>query len=182
MIKKIKNIPLFYRLPQTLIKIFSGKFLIAHGIAILLTILIVTGGLDWAYFVGTRTPLLSRIILPAVILGGLLPFLLPIALIIYGKITKRARIINSAWALGQAALLGSLISSTYKALTGRMPPPHFTDTIVPLIDTSHGFRFGFMEGGIFWGWPSSHTTIAVAMSVAFVTLFPEKKRLVALAL
>jgi hypothetical protein len=26
------------------------------------------------------------------------------------------------------------------------------------------FRFGFWRGGVCWGWPSSHTTIAFAMA------------------
>jgi membrane-associated phospholipid phosphatase len=40
---------------------------------------------------------------------------------------------------------------------------------------SHFFRFGFLRGGVFWGWPSSHTTVAVAMAVAVYTLFPKQR-------
>ncbi|HXB59002.1 MAG TPA: phosphatase PAP2 family protein, partial [Candidatus Acidoferrales bacterium] len=43
--------------------------------------------------------------------------------------------------------------------------------------TSHIFRFGFMRGGIFWGWPSSHTTTAFAMAFTLFTLFHRKKLL-----
>jgi membrane-associated phospholipid phosphatase len=41
------------------------------------------------------------------------------------------------------------------------------------IDISREFRFGFMRGGIFWGWPSSHTTISFAMSIALMMLYPK---------
>jgi membrane-associated phospholipid phosphatase len=51
-----------------------------------------------------------------------------------------------------------------------------------LADTSHGFQLGFMKGGIFWGWPSSHTTTAFAMSTCLIAIYPQKKVLVSLAL
>jgi membrane-associated phospholipid phosphatase len=42
-------------------------------------------------------------------------------------------------------------------------------------DISHVFRFGFLRGGVFWGWPSSHTTIAFAMAVTIFTLLPKQR-------
>ena len=51
-----------------------------------------------------------------------------------------------------------------------------------LTDTSHGFQFGFLKGGVFWGWPSSHTTVTFAMSVCLITLYPKNKLLMILAL
>jgi membrane-associated phospholipid phosphatase len=44
-----------------------------------------------------------------------------------------------------------------------------------LVDTSREFRFGFLRGGVFFGWPSSHTTIAFAMAMAMRTLYPGSK-------
>lgn len=64
--------------------------------------------------------------------------------------------------------------SFYKAFTGRIPPPYFLGHGA-LADTSHGFRFGFLRGGMFWGWPSSHTTIAFAMAVVLWILYPQNK-------
>ncbi|HZT35360.1 MAG TPA: phosphatase PAP2 family protein, partial [Nitrososphaera sp.] len=78
--------------------------------------------------------------------------------------------------LGQSALLGWLISSFYKAFTGRVPPPHiFGQSLGALADISNQFQFGFLKGGIFWGWPSSHTTVAFAMGAAFFVLAKDKK-------
>ncbi len=37
------------------------------------------------------------------------------------------------------------------------------------------FIFGIFEHGIFWGWPSSHTAIAFAMSVCLFLLYPKNK-------
>jgi membrane-associated phospholipid phosphatase len=42
-------------------------------------------------------------------------------------------------------------------------------------DLSHLFQFGFLRGGVFWGWPSSHTTIAFAMAATIFRLFPKQR-------
>ena len=34
-----------------------------------------------------------------------------------------------------------------------------------------------MRGGMFWGWPSSHTTVAFAMAAAICKLYPENRLL-----
>jgi membrane-associated phospholipid phosphatase len=44
-----------------------------------------------------------------------------------------------------------------------------------VLELSHGFQFGIYRGGIFWGWPSSHTATAFAMSVALALFYKEKK-------
>jgi membrane-associated phospholipid phosphatase len=100
----------------------------------------------------------------------LLPFILPLILIASGFIAQNSRIALTGWAIAQAELLGSLISSAYKAVTGRVHPAHIVGT-----DISHFFRFGFLRGGVFWGWPSSHTTIAFAMAATVFTLFPKQR-------
>ena len=50
------------------------------------------------------------------------------------------------------------------------------------MDSSHGFQFGFLRGGVFWGWPSSHTTIAFAMMLCLVALYPKNRWLMVGAL
>src|SRR5882724_2287374 len=142
-----------------------------HLLAILLTVILVTSGFDWFYFSATRSPVLYQWMIPSAPIGGLVPLVLPLTLILTGYITLHFRIARIGWAIGQAELLGSLISSTYKAFTGRVHPAlHEAGT-----DISHDFRFGFLRGGMFWGWPSSHTTIAFAMAAAVFTLFPKKR-------
>ena len=51
-----------------------------------------------------------------------------------------------------------------------------------LIDSSHGFQLGFLKGGIFWGWPSGHTTVAFSMALCLTTLYPKNKIVVLCAL
>jgi hypothetical protein len=176
---------LFHRLPRNVIVIFSGRNLLWHAAAIILTVVIVMSDFDWSYYVSTRGDVFLQFARPAIRLGTLLPLLSILILLIVGEISKSRRIITTAWALGQSALLGYCISCCYKAFTGRIPPPFRGFRMsggTSLIDTSHGFQFGFLKGGIFWGWPSSHTTVAFAMTVCLITLYPKNKMLVFLAL
>ncbi len=107
---------------------------------------------------------------PAAIIGQLMPLVLPLLLLAIGRISKNPMAAGAAWASGQAALIGWFISSAYKAVTGRPHPPRVLGP-----DTSHVFHFGFLRGGVFWGWPSSHTATAFAMAVTLWTLFPQRR-------
>jgi membrane-associated phospholipid phosphatase len=160
----------FSTLAQNIASSFRGKNVWWHIVAIGLTAIIVLSGFDWYYFTVTRSAALDTASFPAVIIGGLLPlFGLPIMLLI-GWLRKSRLTQMLAWALGQAAVIGWLISSFYKSLTGRIPPPH---TIA--VDISRQFNFGFLKEGIFNGWPSSHATVAFAMALALITLYPKNK-------
>lgn len=153
---------------------FSGCNLIWHFLAIGLTCLVVFSGLDWAYFVKMQNSFLNSWLFPALPLGGLLPLLLPLAFLAFGRLKKNFQAKQIGLALAQAAILGSLISSFYKAFTGRIQPPRLV-TGQTVIDISHQFRFGFLRGGVFWGWPSSHATIAFAMALTIFMLYPKNK-------
>jgi membrane-associated phospholipid phosphatase len=107
---------------------------------------------------------------PAVVIGMFLPIYLPLILFAVGILAQSAKTILTGWAVAQAELLGALIVVAYKAFTGRAHPPH---SVSP--DISHVFHFGFLRGGVFWGWPSSHTTIAFAMAVTVFTLWPKQR-------
>lgn len=157
-----------------LLRSFSLRNMRWHIIAIVLTYVIVMRNFDWAYFLAMRGPTFApyeSLFFSAVIIGAFLPILLPVFLIFIGSIFKHKKISVMGWALGQAALLGSIISSFYKAITGRIQP-NLNDL---RLNISHEFNFGFLHNGIFWGWPSSHTTIAFAMSCTLIALFPKHK-------
>jgi membrane-associated phospholipid phosphatase len=164
-------------LPKNILGCFQGRMILWHLLFIALTFILVQSGFDWFYFCSTRSPGLREWMFPSAPIGGLVPLMLPLLLIVSGYITSRARLALTGWAIGQAALIGSLLSSTYKAVTGRVHPEHFIGA-----DISHDFRFGWLRGGVFWGWPSSHATIAFAMVVTVFTLFPKSRWLGGLAL
>ena len=164
-------------LPRNIIDCFKGPIIIWHIIAILLTLVLVTLGFDWQYFLSTRAPTLRSLMLPAVHIGGLLPILMPLTLLAFGSLARSAVTRLVGWAVGQAEIIGGLVAAAYKAITGRAHPTHFVGT-----DLSHTFRFGLLRGGVFWGWPSSHTTIAFAMAATIFTLLPKQRWLGYLAL
>lgn len=161
----------FSTLPKNILGCFQGRIILWHLLFIALTFICVTSGFDWFYFCSTRSPQLWAWMIPSAPVGGLVPLALPLILIVSGYINGNAKISRTGWAIGQAALIGSLISSAYKAFTGRVHPAmHDVGA-----DISHDFRFGILRGGMFWGWPSSHTTIAFAMAVTVFTLFPKQR-------
>ena len=168
----------FSTLPKNILGCFQGRMILWHLLAIALTAILVRSGFDWFYFCSTRSPVLREWMFPSAPIGGLVPLVLPLTLILTGWVTLNTRIARTGWAIGQAELIGSLLSSTYKAFTGRVHPAmHDVGA-----DISHDFRFGFLRGGMFWGWPSSHTTIAFATAVTVFTLFPKHRWLGWLAL
>ncbi len=168
---------LFYKTKETIKRCFSGTFLLWQGIAIALTALIVLSGFDWYYFTISRAPILKTLVFPAIIAGAFLPIMIPLALLLIGAIIKDKTMRIAAWGLGQAALYGWILSAAYKSLSGRIPPVLFGQSEHVGADISRLFQFGFMRGGIFWGWPSSHTTVAFAMASALYMMFPKNKLL-----
>src|SRR5208337_1635557 len=163
----------FYNLPKNIIKCFGGYNLLWHLLAITLTYILVTSGVDWLYFTSFRSDLLRTLLFPAVRLGGCLPIIVPLTLYISGVVSRNVKAANTAYALGQSVLVGLLTASFYKAFTGRVHPPR--SHTLATVDISREFRFGFLRGGVFWGWPSSHTTIAFAMAVSLLMMYPKNK-------
>ncbi len=158
-------------LPATLAGSFAGWKALAHPAMAGITYIVVVNGTDWVYFLETRGPFVQSLTIPAGIIGFFVPILMPVAMYMVAYIRSSVRLRVRAILLAHAAIAAWLISSTYKAFTGRVQPEFFTFTST--IDNSRDFNFGFWEHGIFWGWPSSHTAVAFAMSVALMYAFPK---------
>jgi membrane-associated phospholipid phosphatase len=133
-----------------------------------LTYAAVTSGFDWQYYEWTRGPTLMEFMFPSALIGFFVPILLPLSLYMYGATKKNEDMKRRALAVAQAALAGLLLSFFYKALTGRAHPELLTSA---LVDITHNFQFGFLRVGVFWGWPSSHTTTAFSVAAATYILF-----------
>jgi membrane-associated phospholipid phosphatase len=161
----------FSSIPKNILKCFTGRNWLWHIAAMALTFILVATNTDWHYFIFMHSLKIRYLFFPALILGGLLPMLAPLDLVVSGSIQNKQKQAAIGWALGQAALIGSLVSSFYKAFTGRIQPN--VHDIVHNI--SHNFNFGFLRHGMFWGWPSSHTTIAFAMAVTLIKMYDKNK-------
>ena len=74
-----------YNLPKNVAKIFSGYNLLWHLLAIILTYIIVVSGFDWRYFLLTSKISWLWLLFPAIIFGGILPIIVPLALLAIGS-------------------------------------------------------------------------------------------------
>jgi len=179
---------MFHRLPQNIASIFRGRNLLWQFLAIVLTVVLVQSGADWAYYQRTRIDGLYLLARPGIRVGFYAPIVGTFALLVLSLLARSRRLVTTAWALAQAEALGCLTAAFYKLFTGRIHPPptwRLNGEVAPgawLIDSSHGFRLGLYRGGVFWGWPSSHTTIAFAMATCLIALFPGRKTLALLCL
>lgn len=167
------------QLLKNLVKVFAGRNFFWHLLAIVLTYAIVIGGFDWIFFTRVADSAAPAYFFPALMLGTFLPVLVPVSFFLIWVFGKNRRALMLGMAEAQAVILGVVVSSGYKAFTGRLQPPsHFQSgslDVSRLIDNSHSFQFGFLRHGIFWGWPSSHTTLAFAMAAAAWYLFPKNR-------
>ncbi len=166
--------------PKALFASFRLPWLHAHAAAIALTALLVFTGIDWWYFEHTRSMWMQYPMVVAGIVGFLIPFVVPLAILLLGIRRDSLKLREVAWVIGFTQAASWLIASTYKAFTGRMQPEFMTH--INTIDISTDFQFGFWEHGIFWGWPSAHAATACAMAAALFVLFPRNRKVACIAL
>lgn len=162
---------LLYTMPGNVLRCFRGRNLLWHILAAGATLIIVVSGFDGSYFEATRA-VARDFFWYAVRLGWYVPVMFPVVLFIAGFALKDRREVLGACSAAQAAIIGLLISSAYKAFTGRPSPRHAAG---PVIDASRVFHFGFLKGGVFFGWPSTHTTIAFAMATALSKIYSGRR-------
>jgi len=169
---KISFSKIFYKIFRHIWESVKYNYGLNYLSAGALTYIILQSGLDWAWYGFSAS---HRVIFYAAFsaagLGFLAPAAVPLWLYVSGRIKKDAKRQIIALGLGQAAILGLAASSFIKVFTGRLPPPLFS----AFTDVSHGFRFGFYRGGVFYGWPSSHTTVAFSIAIALIQFFPNNK-------
>jgi membrane-associated phospholipid phosphatase len=170
----------FYKFTGNILRCFWKRNILWHILAIGITYILVNSGIDWKYFEATRSTAPRSLLWPAVMAGAFIPLFGVLVFFIASLISKNQRFINMAYAFSQAAIVGLLTSDFYKFFTGRPAPPGFSNQDFTT-DISRVFRFGLDRGGVFFGWPSSHTIIAFAMAVTFIILIAEKNKWLKLA-
>ncbi|MDR0599731.1 MAG: phosphatase PAP2 family protein [Treponema sp.] len=170
------NVPfstLFYKLGTNTLNSFTYGYGVPYLLAGLGTYYFVHSGLDWEWStIAVEHKALAFSGTPFGALGFILPAAMPLGLYLYGRSGQRADLQITGLALGQAAILGVVISSSIKAFTGRRDPGIINNER-DSADFSGDFAFGFMERGVFSGWPSSHTAVIFAMAVTLAELYPK---------
>ena len=159
---------IFRGIAPNAIAIFRPSVLIWHALAMLLTAALVLSGADWWFYEATRYGALTPLIWFAGLSFYIYIVFVPLAIYLLGEWRKDESLKRKAGLLLQAIILGALLSGVYKAFTGRIEPPFM---YIGTEDVSRVFQFGFWRHGVFWGWPSSHTTVTVAAAIACVQLF-----------
>ncbi len=167
------DLMLFGNLGNNIIHSFKGNNLYLHLAGVASTILIVTTNTDYyvhKYFYDHEQ--YGEAAMPIIRAGMFIPFVTGGSLFAYGKLGKDDRAVGASFAVLQSSLVAFLYNSLLKAVTGRPNPDwqHQSD----MKELSRTFRFGFMRGGIFWGWPSGHTSSAMAVVSALTAFYSEK--------
>ncbi|MGA3245234.1 MAG: phosphatase PAP2 family protein [Bacteroidota bacterium] len=160
----------FFGMDKNLVGSFAYNYGLNYAVAGAGTYGIVQSGIDWRWYRNAHdhTWIMNAGFVPVGI-GPLASVAVPLGLYLYGRSEENAQLQLTGLALGQAALLGAVISSGLKAFTGRVPP----DNDSAKSDYSGNFRFGLLRGGVYEGWPSSHTATAFAMAVTLIKLYPD---------
>lgn len=142
-------------------------------LACLGTFVLSWSGFDAWYFTVFHDSAVAYFFGLAGIVGFFVPVFLCLGLWIVGFVQKNKRMIRVGSFAAIAGIGGWFLSSLLKAFTGRVPLPY--GGLSNILEWSQTFQFGFLKGGIFWGWPSSHTTTAFAMSVTIALMYKDKK-------
>jgi hypothetical protein len=176
---------IFYKFGTNILRGFVYNHGINFLLAGLVTWMMIRAGIDWKWSaLASGHKLLAFSGTPFGAMGFILPVALPLGLYIHGRRSGKPDRQIAGLAVGQAAALGAFVSSFIKIFTGRRDPGIMSGIITgnrEAVDFSGDFAFGFMERGIFSGWPSSHTAVVFAMAVALAGLYPGNQRLRAAA-
>lgn len=152
---------------RNFLSVFKPKNLIWHALAISLAALLVLSDTDWRFFVVTRPYLYHWLVYGAGLGGFVVTLCVPLSIYLVGEFKKNGYLMQLGAAVGQAAVLGYLVSILYKVFTGRTQPDFLFNGG---IDISKQFHFGILQNGIFWGWPSSHAATAFAGAITLFLL------------
>jgi membrane-associated phospholipid phosphatase len=164
---------LFGNIGNNIINSFKGDNLYLHLAGVASTVLIVTTNTDYhVHKFFYDHPGFGEAARPIIYAGMFIPFATGGSLFAYGKFGKDDRAVAASFAVLQSSLVAFLYNSLLKAITGRPNPDwqHHSD----MKALSRTFRLGFMRGGVFWGWPSGHTSSTMAVVSALTNFYPEK--------
>ena len=144
----------------------SGLNYVLAGVA---TYGIVRSGFDWRWYRNAQDhKWISNAGFVSVAVGPLASVGVPLGLYLCGRSERDTRLQVTGLALGQSVILSTVMTSVLKAFTGRMGPDRHNQKN----DYSTEFRFGFLRGGVYEGWPSSHTAAAFSMAATLIELYP----------
>lgn len=167
------NLNLFGNFGNNILDSFRGGNIYLHLGAIASTAFLVTTDADYQveHFFNQHEEY-GRWARPILYTGQFLPFVAGGALFAYAKIRNDNEALGASFAVIQASLIELMYNSALKAITGRANPDWRDNEDMESL--SKTFRFGFLRGGIYWGWPSGHTASTMAVVSTLTNYYPDK--------
>ncbi len=160
----------FHEMPENALSSITSSYGLNYFIAAAATYGIVKSGFDWRWHKNSEEhKWISNTGFISVGTQPIASVAVPLGLYLFGRFKDNRNLQITGLAVGQAAILGAAASAVLKAFTGRVPP----DKKEIDHDYSGEFRFGFLRGGVYEGWPSSHTATAFAMAASLIELYPD---------
>lgn len=168
---KDTELDLFGNFGDNILSSFKGNNLYLHLTAVASTCILVAGDVDYAveHFFNTN-PQYGEYGRGVFVTGQYLPFIVGGSLLMYSGAAHNKETLGAAFAVIQASIIELMYNTALKAFTGRPGPDwrHHTD----MESLSKTFRFGFLRGGVFWGWPSGHTATTTAVVSSLMGYYP----------
>jgi len=167
------DLTLFSNIGNNIADSFKGDNLYLHLAGVASTVLIVTTNTDYEinkFFYEHQE--LGNVASPITRIGFYLPFVVGGSLYAYGKLKSDDEVLGASFAVIQSSLLTLAYNSLLKAITGRPHPDPANEK--DMKGLSKTFRFGFLRGGVFWGWPSGHTSSTMSVVSSLTNYYPDK--------
>jgi len=167
------DLTLFSNIGNNIADSFKGDNLYLHLAGVASTVLIVTTNTDYEVnrlFYEHKE--LGEIASPITRIGFYLPFVVGGSLYAYGKLKSDDEALGASFAVLQSSMIALAYNSLLKAITGRPHPDPVNEKDIKGL--SKTFRFGFLRGGVFWGWPSGHTSTTMAVVSSLTNFYPDK--------
>jgi hypothetical protein len=171
----------FSNLGRNTLSSFTGYNALLHFGGVAATYGIIKSGMDYKihnYFSQNREFYYTAST-PAVYIGYTVPVCLGVGLYATGLINDNSKTAAAGCAVLQASLIAFSENCVLKAFTGRPNPDSYEYSVST--DRSDVFRFGFMRGGIHYGWPSGHMAVTTAVVSSLSSFYFDNKLLQAIS-
>lgn len=166
------DMAVFSNFGDNIVHSFTGVNLFYQSAAVAITPILVNNNVDYhveRFF--NQHPAYGNIASPVPFTGQALPFIAGGSLLAFSYLKHDDETLGASFAVIQASLIELLDNTALKAITGR-PGPNWRK-VSNMEDLSEEFRFGFLRGGVYNGWPSGHTGATMAVVSSLTNYYPD---------
>ncbi len=166
---------LFYNIGPNILNSFMGLNALYMAGGVGATVCLVNTGVDAKINDFAANDLNSTVSnvygIPAAMLGAVVPVVIPAVLYCTAD-EDDYETIGAAAAAGQSVIVSFTMNSLMKAVSGRVPPAR--EERGDTASRSRAFHVGFMNEGVFDGWPSGHSMVNMALASTLANYYPEE--------